>query len=217
MRDVDRISSRYTTLDADTSRGTYIDPLSPPWRHIAVDAADCNRRATALSLALRYGIRDSCSWLCCCCSPRCGLRLGRTGSREAEPTTGRPSRRRDASSSRAERASERSPVLGEATSRRVQNAKANRGIVHARLLARSFVRGALEESQPLSYHTLRLTPRAASTLTPPLFSAASRLLTFLRKSTNRRCGFFDSASSRRASPLPSSLLLFLPLMDSRPC
>lgn len=45
---VDRINSRYATLDANTSRGIYIDPLSPPWRRTAVDVVDCNRRATVV-------------------------------------------------------------------------------------------------------------------------------------------------------------------------
>jgi len=55
---------------------------------------------------------------------------------------------------------------------------------------------ALEESQPLSYHTLGL--RQASALTSPLLLvAASRLLTFLRKSTAR------ARSSSRSVPSAS--------------
>lgn len=98
----------------------------------AVDAADCNRRATAISFLSRlpvlsspcYGIRNSCSRL-----------LFTAVQAEARPDwfprgwTRQPAVHlvAGASSSRAsERAGERSPVLDGATKR-----EANRGIVHA--------------------------------------------------------------------------------------
>lgn len=76
------------------------------------------------------------------------------------------------------RASDRSS--SRATSWRVQNGEGESQ------RARAYACGALEESQPLSYHILGLR-QAASALTSPLFSVAtSRLLTFLRKSTDRQ-------------------------------
>lgn len=146
MRCVGRISPRYAILNANTSRSTYIDPLSPPWRHTAVDAADCNRRVQPPPfpvsprpvLAPRYGIRDS--WLLFTGRGAGRGSAGLVPARLNRRSTNRlsiPSRRRAGASS--SRASERSPVLGGATSRRVQNAKASRAGHRARVrsLARS--------------------------------------------------------------------------------
>lgn len=118
-----------------------------------------------------------------CASPR----LDWTGSRERasglEPSSSIPRLLRERASERTSWA-ERSRLSSRATSWRVQNAKASRG--------------ALEESQPLSYHTLGLRQAACQPwLRSPLlfffffFVAAaaaafvSSILTFLRKSTDR--------------------------------
>jgi len=150
----------------------------------------------------RYGICDSRG----CCSPRCGPGLGRTGSREAEQPTGRPSRRRAGASS--SRASERSPVLGES------DKSARRRVARHRARARSLARTRRpwRESAFVLSHTLAYAEQRQPWLRP---SSASRLLTFLRKSTNRRA--VSSTPLRFAERPPLDLLVFLPLMDFRPC
>jgi len=104
---------------------------------------------------------------------------GWTGSREAlEDQPHPPAASFHLDERRTDGRTERSLVLA---SDKLARAERRR-----RVAACARARGALEESQPLSYHTLGLR-QAASALTSPLFSvAASRLLTFLRKSTARQ-------------------------------
>ena len=145
-----------------------------------------------------------------CCLPRCAPGLSRTGSREAEPTTNNRLSIPSPAHLPRERTSERSPVLGRTKSRRVQNAKASRGALGVHALARSPAAPLKRVSLCLITHSdLR---RAASTLTPPLFSAAFCLLTFLRKSTNDvrflRLRFVSSTSLGSSSFFPPLLINF---------
>jgi len=143
-----------------------------------------------------------------CCLPRCAPGLSRTGSREAEPTTNNRLSIPSPAHLPRERTSERSPVLGRTKSRRVQNAKASRGALGVHALARSLARGALEESQPLSYHTLRLTPGSVNLDSAPLLRGVLST-DFPAKIDQRRA---VSSTPLRLLDLPWIFFFFSPLL-----
>lgn len=124
-----------------------------------------------------------------------------------QPTTGRPSRRRaGASSSRVNERAIACPRQSDKSARAKREGE-SRGTWCAR--ARSLARGALEESQPLSYHTLRLTPSSVNLDSAPLLRGVLST-DFPAKIDQRRA--VSSTPLRLLEQPPLDLLLFFFLL-----
>ena len=197
---------RYSILNANTSQDMYIDSLSPPWRH--THRGRCNRlhrrrcnRCPLLSPRITASVILAPSG---CCLPRCAPGLSRTGSREAEPTTGCPFRRR-----RIFLASERASDRLSSAERKVGACKTRRRVAGHLVCTRSLARPRRPWRE--SAFVLSHTPTYAGQRQPWLRPSSPRRFVYWLSCENRptTCGFFDSASSPRP---PLDLLLFFPLL-----